>query len=57
VIWPLLLAHGIAVQVPGVPAATLTHPQIPFATAPEFCWKSPRDHANAVGAAEDFVGI
>jgi hypothetical protein len=47
----------MAVQVPGVPADTLTHPQIPFATAPEFCSKSPCDHAKVAGAAADFVGI
>src|SRR5208283_5101817 len=46
-----------AVHVPGVPAATFTQPQIPFATAPEFWSMSPWNHVRVVGAADDFVGI
>ena len=54
---PLALPSGIPAHVPGVPAATLTHPAIPFASAPEFCSVSPWLQASAVGIAADFVGI
>jgi hypothetical protein len=53
---PLLSPSGIPSQVPGVPAATLTHPATPLAVAPEFCSRSPRLHSSVVGAEEVFVG-
>src|ERR1700678_574635 len=56
-IWPLLLPSGMPAQVPGVPAATLTHAATPFAVAAEFCCVSPCDHASDAGAEADLVGI